>query len=379
MHIGLVDKPGERKIHDGHIPLIGGVAIFSGFVLTCLTLNMPLTPMRAFFAASFILVFVGVMDDFHELSTRARFSAQIIAASLMSMWGGVMLVDMGALTWDGTLFTLGVMALPITVFATVGVINALNMCDGMDGLSGSLVLVALTGLSVVAWQAGDGVNLRLLLLLACCVSAFLAFNIRVGKKHASVFMGDAGSMFLGFALAWFVISFSQGTERIMTPVTALWFLLVPLFDTVGSMSRRLIMKQSPFHADRKHFHHLLLAAGYSVNQTLGFVVGIAVSAMAFGLYSLSAGLNEMVLFMSFLGVFALYLGFMMRCWRQGRLFSRRLNPYIQERRLQGDRRALEVKASWIGQERRFVGSDRRQVHGIPADTARSIERDSRLR
>ena len=370
VHIGLVDKPSERKIHDNHTPLIGGIAIFTGFVLTCLTLDLPLGSLRTFFAASFILVFVGVLDDFHELSARARFGAQIIAATMMSVWGGVMLTDMGALTWDGSLFTLGVMALPITVFATVGVINALNMCDGMDGLSGSLVLVVLIGLGVVAWQAGDTNNLALLLLLACSVAGFLAFNIRVGKKRASVFLGDAGSMFLGFALAWFVISFSQGAERSMTPVTALWFLLVPLFDTVGIMLRRIVLKKSPFAADREHMHHVLLAAGFSVNQTLAIMVSIALLAMGFGLYALQAGFSEMNQFMVFLGIFAVYFVGLMLCWHKGCLFTRKLNPYIQERRAGVDRRQLEVQASWIGKQRRVRISDRRKFPVRATETGR---------
>ena len=204
------------------------------------------------------MVIVGVLDDMHELSSRARFVAQITAALLMVSWGGVVLVDLGALHLDDSMFELHGMDVPLTVFCAVGVINALNMCDGIDGLAGGLSLVPLAGL---AWIA-QGAEREMLLLLCIVVVAFLLFNLRLpGRRRALVFMGDAGGMFLGFAITWFFIAMSQGEGRLMTPLTALWLLLIPLFDTVWLIFRRAGTGRWPTNPDCEHLHHVLQMTG----------------------------------------------------------------------------------------------------------------------
>ncbi len=365
IRLGLVDVPDERKLHRGNIPLIGGLAIYGAFGFSCISAQVPTTQLLALFGAGLLLVITGLFDDWRELSARLRFAAQISAALLLSVWGGVALRDMGALALDGSVFTLGVMALPVTVFATVGVINAINMSDGMDGLSGSLVLVAITGLAVVAWQSHDHGNFESLLLLASTLLAFLAFNIRVGKKRASVFLGDAGAMFLGLALVWYVIGFSQGPTRLMAPVTALWLLLVPLFDTVGVMLRRLLLKRSPFNADREHLHHVLLAAGFTVNQSLAIMLVIAMIAMGAGLAGHFYHFAELTMFLAFLGLFAVYFCGLMHCWHTGRLLHKKLNPYLVERRELSDRRQELQTSRWIRRNRRVLAHDRR-LAGVDA-------------
>ncbi|MDX1434804.1 MAG: MraY family glycosyltransferase, partial [Gammaproteobacteria bacterium] len=175
IRIGLVDLPGPRKSHAGVVPLTGGVGMFCGFVFVALTLDTGLTAYRSFFAAAGVLMVVGVLDDFHELTSRTRFAAQIVAALLMAYWGGVVLHDLGELGAGGAVFALGRWEVVFTVFATVGVINALNMIDGLDGLAGGLSLVALAGLAWVAHAAGRGDDLALLVLLGAVVLAFLAF------------------------------------------------------------------------------------------------------------------------------------------------------------------------------------------------------------
>ena len=155
-----------------------------------------------------------------ELSPAVRFVAQVIAALLMIFGAGVVLNDLGSMTPSGELLQLGFLAVPFTVFATLGIINALNMCDGLDGLSGSLTLTSLSGLILVAYIWGSPGRYG-----ACCrflgtaIVGFLLFNLRLlGRERASVFMGDAGSMFLGFALTWYAISLSQGESRALPPV-----------------------------------------------------------------------------------------------------------------------------------------------------------------
>jgi UDP-GlcNAc:undecaprenyl-phosphate GlcNAc-1-phosphate transferase len=316
VRIGLVDQPGERKRHNGDVALIGGIAMFIGAVFSVLTLDSSLAAYRPFFAGTTLLILVGILDDFRELPSWARFAAQIVAGLIMTLWGGVVVTDLGAITGAGNVH-LGIWAVPFTVFATIGVINALNMVDGADGLGGGIALISLSLLAWIAYTGGRHAEAVVLLLLICTVVAFLLFNARLpGRKHALVFMGDAGSMFLGFALAWFAVSLSQGSDRAMTPVTALWVLALPLIDTVSIMIRRSMAGRLLFAAARDHFHHVLLDSGRSVRQTVSIMLGMTTTAGAVGVAWLYAGLSESVSFVGFLILGVVHLWIFGRLARQ---------------------------------------------------------------
>lgn len=312
--IGLVDVPDRRKTHDRNTPLVGGLAMFVGFSFALLTIDVSLSNLRSFFAGLLVLVVVGVLDDMHDLSSYAKFLAQITAAAFMGLWGNVVLHDLGNIMPWG-LASLGAWSLPFTIFSAVGVINALNMVDGMDGLAGSLALVAILGLIVTALHAGHWADVQILIVTAIVVVAFLLLNARFRpQQRALIFMGDSGSMFLGFVISWYVIDYSQGSHRIITPVTALWLLSLPLFDTVYLMFRRILRGESPFAADRFHLHHLLQAYGLSVGQTLFTIVTLAVALAIGGVYGYYAGVSEAAMFYGFLGMFALYFTTMNTAW-----------------------------------------------------------------
>jgi UDP-GlcNAc:undecaprenyl-phosphate GlcNAc-1-phosphate transferase len=345
--MGLVDRPRARKPEATRVPLVGGLAMFFGFALGALAMDLALGPLRALFAASAVLVAVGVLDDLRELKPLARFAVQIAAALLMVYWGGVRLVDLGALRAGGEVFELGAFEVALTLFAVVGVINTVNMADGADGLAGGLTVVALLGLAYLAHGAGDETEFRILVLLAVVAAGFLAFNVRLpGRPQALVFMGDAGSMFLGFALAWFFIRLSQGEPRVMPPVAALWLLLVPLYDTVWLIVRRLSRGRSPTWADREHLHHVLQMTGLSPGTAVLVIWMIAAVAAVGGLHALAQGASERFMFHLFLALFAGYCALMALAWRANRLLvwplDRRLTP-VERRQLrnrrQGERRS----------------------------------------
>ena len=307
-HIGLVDHPGERKLHEGAVPLIGGIAMFAALCFSILTLDISISWLRAFFAGSLILIITGVLDDLHELSTTARFIAQIIATSIMAVWGGVVLNDFGHLVSTAFVVELGWLAVPVTVFSAIGVINALNMLDGIDGLAGFVTLVAVAGMAIISFTAGETNILLILGLFAAVLVAFLIFNLRCNKENCSLaFMGDAGSMFLGFVLSWFLITLSQGDERAMAPVTALWLFGVPLLETLTMMFRRVRHGRSPFSADREHLHHMFELAGFSNHMTLLIIVCASIFFAAIGLIGHFLQISEPVMFYSFLALFGGYL------------------------------------------------------------------------
>lgn len=321
VHIGLLDTPNHRKHHDGAIPLIGGIAIFIAITLAMLSLNIPLTEYRGFFAAALILMIVGVLDDLHELSTTARFIAQITAALIMALGSGIELFNLGHLLFADSLLSLGWLALPFTVFATVGVINALNMIDGIDGLAGSVSLVSVISLGIITYTAGDMHSTTILGIIAAALVGFLLFNLRPGNRQALVFLGDAGSMLLGFVLVWFFIKFSQNANRYFAPVTALWLFAVPLLDTITTMIRRIKKGQSPFAPDRGHFHHLLQKAGYTPKQTVLIIQLFAIVTAGIGLTGHFYQIAESTLFDLFLVLFFLYLYINMHAWKTMRMLK----------------------------------------------------------
>lgn len=353
--MGLVDIPNERKSHQIPTPLVGGLAIFAGLVVAFLLTvaggeSLPLRETVSFFGGGLLLVTVGVVDDFFDLSPMVRFVAQICAALLMIFGAGVVLQDLGGMTLSGQLLSMGILAVPFTVFATLGVINALNMCDGLDGLSGSLSLVSLAGLLVAAKLWGNVTDVILLPLLGSAVAGFLLFNFRLpGRERASIFMGDAGSMFLGFALTWYAISLSQGESRVISPAAALWFLMLPIFDTVTMMLRRILRGRSPFSPDREHLHHVFLLAGYTVNETVGLMAAIAGIGVLIGLASVYWQLPELLVAGGFLLVGLGYFWMIMHAWRVMRFLHRS----ICRRRISGDRRR--------GQDPNYAGPERRSV------------------
>lgn len=360
---GLVDVPNERKSHLSPTPLVGGLAIFVGLAFAVLLVGVDYTALSSrqilsFFGGGLLLVVVGVIDDYLDLSPAIRFVAQILASLLMIFGAGVVLSDLGGMTVSGELLTLGILAVPFTVFATLGVVNALNMCDGLDGLSGTLALVSLSGLMAAVWLWGGAADTALLPVLGAAILGFLLFNLRLpGRDRAAIFMGDAGSMFLGFALTWFAVQLSQGDARVIKPSAALWFLMLPIMDTVAMMLRRLMKGRSPFAPDREHLHHVFLLAGYSVNETVIIMGSVAAVGVLVGLASIHFEVPELIVSGGFLLIGLGYLWLISHAWRVMRFLHRS----ICRRRVPADRRGSTL-ATYSGPERRSGGDRRAMMH-----------------
>jgi UDP-GlcNAc:undecaprenyl-phosphate GlcNAc-1-phosphate transferase len=314
-HSGLVDRPDSRKNHEGHIPLVGGLAIFSSILLSPLFARETIDGFGVFLACICFLLVMGLFDDVLEIKASLRILAQIIAAAFMVFVGGVVLVDFGNISPSG-LFVLGGFSVFITIFSIVGTINAVNFSDGLDGLAGGLVLIYFSFFAIVTALAERWAELEILLLLISALLGFLMFNARwVGRKKAAVFLGDSGSMCLGFAVAWFAIDLTQGDDRVVTPVTVLWFFALPLFDTVGVMLRRILKSQSPLVPDRGHLHHIFEHAGFSVGQTVLIIHALALLMASIGLFAWYLKISEFFMFALFILIFALFFWGMMYAWK----------------------------------------------------------------
>lgn len=302
---GLVDHPGGRKKHRDPTPLIGGIAIFLSFALSLLTLPYVGTSTKAFITGSAILILIGILDDFHELSAHCRFAAQVVVSLLMIVWGKVSLTNFGDLLFLGPLH-LVVTAIPVTVVAVVGVINAVNMTDGVDGLAAGLLLIQLGLLLLLSISHGLTLPVDLISLLMSAVLGYWLFNLPIQGKRAQVFMGDAGSMFLGFALAWFLVDLSQGEGSIIQPVDALWIMALPLYDIGRVMFLRKQQGVPLLQPDREHLHHYLLEIPLSAVQITFLMMGINLLLALFGLEMARLGLPEGWRFVLFVGLFITY-------------------------------------------------------------------------
>src|SRR5258708_6837869 len=277
----LVDHPGGRKAHGHPVPLVGGLAIFVA-LLGAATIMGITTSAGYFLCALSIVIAVGLWDDVAEIRHRVKFAIQIIASCLMIWGAGVQLHSVGDLLGVRSI-GLWIFAVPMTIFAVVGVVNSINMMDGLDGLGGSIAFIAFAWYALVATNSGLEVQFKTALIFCGAIAGFLLFNLRFPwQPRARVFLGDAGSLMIGFALGWFAIDLTQGSGRTFPPIAALWVILLPLADCVSLMTRRLAKRKSPFVADSHHIHHYLLARGYTHGQTLALLVGLSVAFGAVG-------------------------------------------------------------------------------------------------
>lgn len=321
VNIGLVDHPGGHKIHRGEVPLIGGIAMFLGVVIA-LAVFRTIAGWGWFIAAAGLLLVAGAIDDMHELRVSTRMLTQLVAGLMMAFGADVTLVSLGDLIGMGNI-ALGVLVIPFTLFSVIGVINALNMSDGLDGLAGSLSLITVSLVALLVVLNGQADNLGLLVLFPAVLVPFLIVNL-CRRPCNPVFMGDAGSTFLGFSLAWILIAYSQGEDAVFRPVTALWLIAVPLIDTVSLMIRRMLKGRSPFMPDRQHFHHVLLAAGLSPRQVLSAVIIIAAVLGLIGVAAEIALIPEWILATGFIVLGLLYLFAVQHAWRIKRALGKML-------------------------------------------------------
>lgn len=268
--LGLVDRPGGRKIHETEIPLIGGIAMFFGFTFALLSLPISMSSYRGMFAGAGLLLLIGVLDDLHELSSKLRLFGQFLAAFIMIFWGHEEVRFLGNLFSFGNITT-GYWAFPLTAVVVVAFINAMNMIDGQDGLAGGVAFFQVLLLLIVSLHLEHFADARMLILLAVALAIFLSFNLRTPwRKSASVFMGDAGSTTIAFLIAWFAVELAQANVSEVSPLTIVWILAFPLFDLINVMLSRIMQGQSPFRAGRDHIHHDLHLRG--VDGTLSTLI-----------------------------------------------------------------------------------------------------------
>ncbi|TMV05997.1 MraY family glycosyltransferase [Brucella haematophila] len=307
----LIDIPDDRKRHDGAVPLCGGIAIFLAFAIAASIVQgtsdqaniLQLLPGLA------LVLVTGVLDDRFNLPVMPRLSAQLLAAALiigmagierLSLGMNIALPSTGLTAESGTIFLAGPLFLLLALTFIVGLINAVNMSDGVDGLAGASSAAAFFWLAVIGFDFGQHrLGLQTLALAAACLG-FLVFNMRHRwRMKASLFLGDGGSTLLGAALAGTSLILASGEPAIAFPVL-LWVVAVPVIDTLSLIIRRLAVRRSPFSADRQHLHHLLMDAGLSCGQTAMAVMALNLLAGAVAYIAIRTGVPAWIMLVSLL-------------------------------------------------------------------------------
>ena len=271
---GLVDKPDERKRHRGRVPVVGGVSFFLGTVVGLAYFSRLDSFSVCLLAAGSLIFLTGLIDDIQGLSVGARLLVQAGATSMVIAASGIYIDGLGHLV-DGGLRLYG-LGIPVTIIAVVGLINAFNMLDGIDGLAASMALVSIFFVLIFASADWPMLGAALILqILAMALIPYLFANLGWPDGH-KIFMGDAGSTFIGFVLAWVLIYMSHRAVGRITPADVLWCVAIPVMDTVAVTSRRIRMHRSPFACDRRHLHHRLLDAGFTSRETLILIVSAGI-------------------------------------------------------------------------------------------------------
>ena len=272
--VGAMDIPkDERRVHDHPIPRMGGLAIFLGFVLSLLLFSDYLsTQLVGLLLGTVIIAVMGAIDDIMNLNAWVKLAGQLVAAGV-AVRSGIVINAISNFTPAGgtTFLSSDWLTIAVTMFWIVACTNAVNLIDGLDGLAvGVSTISSLTMLVVSLVVANPTVSLILAALTGACVG-FLPYNM----NPARIFMGDVGSQTLGFVLATASIMGLFKFHAIISFLVPLLALAVPLADTVFAFFRRIVNGQSPFHADRGHFHHRLLALGMGQKRAVAVLYGIS--------------------------------------------------------------------------------------------------------
>lgn len=296
----LVDNPESRKLQKAPVPVVGGLAVFFGFVsgllvgcaisnvfaseLSAFPLGVSLSNMLPVILGMSVMLYTGCMDDVSGLSPRVRLIIEVLAISLLVVSTGTCADSLHGLWGIGQLPIW--VALPLTVFAGAGIINAVNMMDGVNGLSSGICISCSMLCGVHFAYVGDWANALLAFCMAASLVLFFVHN--VFGNTSRMFIGDAGTMVLGMLMAWFVVSIMHNgslsyvaVHNICPTAMVLALFSVPVADTLRVMSMRIVNGRSPFSPDKTHLHHAFVACGisHSITTLSEILVGLAVVAL----------------------------------------------------------------------------------------------------
>ena len=306
--IGLTDAPGPRKVHSIPVPRVGGLAMAVGLLLpTIMTVEL-IPSIRGLLLGLVVLLLFGLWDDRVNLGYRTKFLGQVLAVGLCMIFGNV---HIGTLMLGTTVVLSPAVSVLVTFVFLIGVTNAINLADGLDGLAGGLVLLCLCAIALFAAISGNVTVADMALIEAGAVLGFLRFN----THPARIFMGDSGSQMLGFSVGALALLATQGEACPLSAALPLLLLGLPIMDTLTVMLMRIRAGRSPFSADSNHLHHRLLALGFAHREAvlIIYMMQVALVLLAYSL-RFESDSEVIIAFCVFAGV---VLGLLRRAGRAG--------------------------------------------------------------
>lgn len=287
--IGAVDIPNNRKVHTKVTPRMGGLAIFLAFLTGYIFFAKTSTEMISILIGSFVIILLGIFDDISPIKARYKFLIQLIAASVVVLYGDIHLTDISAF---GISINFNVWGYPLSILFITGIINAINLIDGLDGLAAGISSIYFATIAIIALILNriGGLDTTLCLLMLGSTLGFLIYNF----NPASIFMGDTGSMFLGFMIG--VISLLGFKAATVTSLfVPIMILFLPLLDTVLAIFRRVIKGENIGVPDKDHIHHQLLKLNKSTKKTVFIMYGISILCASISIFYALGDNNRAIL------------------------------------------------------------------------------------
>ena len=270
LRFGGLDAPGGRKIHNKATPRLGGIAIFCSLLFTVIFFSEINQQIKGFLAGAIVIFLTGLADDLGNLTPRHKFIGQFIAAGIAIFMGDICVRNIGDPFGLG-IIELGPFAIPFTVIGIVGLMNAINLLDGLDGLAGGVCTLACISFAVISYSSGNPILFTLVIALLGALLGFLRYN----NYPAIIFMGDCGSLLLGYCMGVFSVLLATGGEQPVSPYIPLLILAVPILDTLVVMINRKRAGKRLFLPDQTHLHHRLLDLGIGHRYTVIIVFGLS--------------------------------------------------------------------------------------------------------
>jgi UDP-GlcNAc:undecaprenyl-phosphate GlcNAc-1-phosphate transferase len=300
---GFVDIPSGRKQHVGPTPTVGGLAMFIAVLAALLASDLLHGKIAILLGCAAALVVLGVLDDQLDLTVSTRLMIQVFLVTAVIVGADGTVTHLG--TMFGSDIPLSIFAVPFSVLAFVGGINAINMIDGLDGMAGNMALITMLGVATICHFAGAFELLPLTWAMLGTLVGFLFLNSRIFIKRALVFMGDAGSMWLGLVLGWFMAQVTHGSVS-AEPALVLWLFGIPLVDSLAVMYRRSKHKRSLFQADRTHIHYLLRHMGFPTKRSVLVLSMAQLVMVVIGVIFYLAQVPAWIIFWSFVLLLIFY-------------------------------------------------------------------------
>lgn len=303
-HINAIDYPNERKVHTKPMPRLGGLAIFLAFLSGYMLFAQELTQMLGILIGGFVLLLIGIFDDIKPISSRYKLIGQIIASAIAVYYGEVILTEISAF---GLYIDFGFFSPFVTIFFFVAIINAINLIDGLDGLSGGVTSIYFGTIIVIGFilNKTTGLDMMICLIMLGSILGYLVHNF----PPAKIFMGDSGSMFIGYMISVVaLLGFKNVT--LTSLIVPLLILAIPIIDTILAIFRRFIANKPIGIADKDHIHHQLLKMKFSTRKTVLIIYFINLAFSAVSVFYVVG--NNKTAIMIYIGLMIILLLFVLK-------------------------------------------------------------------